>query len=104
MLWVPPESITSASPRRMISVASPMAWLLAAQAVRQLTLGPWASNRPARWPAGMFGSCSDLGCGFESLQARLDKRVDVELALVRWRGHHHVVKAYEVLLALAAAR
>ena len=44
MLWAPPESITSASPRRMISVASPMAWLLAAQAVRQLTFGPWALN------------------------------------------------------------
>ena len=58
MLCVPPESITSASPRRTISAASPMAWLDAAHAVRQLRLGPCASNIAARWPAGMFGSCS----------------------------------------------
>ena len=64
IVCVPPESITSASPRRMISTASPTAWLLAAQAVRQLTFGPWALKRLARWPAGMFGSCSNsaIGC------------------------------------------
>ena len=64
MLWVPPESITSASPRRTISVASPIAWLEAAQAVRQLRFGPWALNMPARCPAGMLGSCStsESGC------------------------------------------
>ena len=63
MLCVPPESMTSASPRRMISAASPIAWLLAAQAVRQLRFGPWALNMLARWPAGMFGSCSSSACG-----------------------------------------
>ena len=64
MVCVPPESIRSASPRRMISTASPTAWLLAAHAVRQLTFGPWALNRLARWPAGIFGSCSSsaIGC------------------------------------------
>ncbi len=36
MLWAPPASITSASSWRIISAASPTAWLLAAQAVRQL--------------------------------------------------------------------
>ena len=36
MLCEPPASIRSASPWRINSVASPMAWLLAAQAVRQL--------------------------------------------------------------------
>ena len=40
-------------------MASPIAWLLAAQAVRQLRFGPWASNMLARWPAGMLGSCSN---------------------------------------------
>ena len=42
MLCVPPESITSASPRRMISNASPIACELAAQAVRQFAFGPRA--------------------------------------------------------------
>ena len=36
MLCEPPESMTSASPWRISSTASPMAWLLAAQAGRQL--------------------------------------------------------------------
>ena len=36
MLWAPPESMQSASPTRISSHASPRAWLLAAQAVRQL--------------------------------------------------------------------
>ena len=58
MLCAPPDSITSASPRRMISVASPIAWLDAAQAVRQFRFGPWALNSDARMPAGTFGSCS----------------------------------------------
>ena len=59
----PPEIMTSASPRRMISVASPTAWLLAAQAVRQLMFGPWALNMLAMWPTGMFGSCSISATG-----------------------------------------
>ena len=41
MLCTPPESITSA-PRRMISTASPIAWALAAQAVRHERFGPFA--------------------------------------------------------------
>ena len=56
MLWAPPESMMSASPRRMISVASPIAWLEAAQAVRQFRLGPWALNSDAKTPAGTLGS------------------------------------------------
>ena len=31
---------------------------LAAQAVRQVTFGPLAPKTPARWPAGVPGSCS----------------------------------------------
>ncbi len=42
MLWTPPASITSASPSRINSAASPIAWALAAQAVRQDTFGPRA--------------------------------------------------------------
>ena len=63
MLCVPPEIIASASPRRMISVASPMAWLLAAQAVRQFTFGPWALNMLAICPDGTLGSCSNSDIG-----------------------------------------
>ena len=63
ILCVPPESITSASPRRISSRASPIAWLLAAQAVRQLALGPWALNMLARCPEGMLGSCSSSAIG-----------------------------------------
>ena len=59
MLCVPPESITSASPRRINSTASPIACELAAQAVRQLAFGPLPPRkRLARWPAGVPGSCS----------------------------------------------
>ncbi len=52
MLCVPPERITSALPRRISSNASPIACELAAQAVRQLALGPRAPKRLARWPDG----------------------------------------------------
>ena len=37
------------------STASPIAWLEAAQAVRQFKLGPCALNRLATWLAGMLG-------------------------------------------------
>ena len=56
--WHPPAIITSASPARINSVASPTAWLEAAHAVKQLLLGPWASNKAATCAAGMLGSCS----------------------------------------------
>ena len=71
IVCVPPESITSASPRRMISIASPIAWLLAAQAVRQLTLGPWALNRLARWRGRHVRLLLQFGDGVERLQALL---------------------------------
>ncbi len=92
MLCVPPESITSASPRRMISVASPIAWLLAAQAVRQLAFGPWALNMPARWPAGMFGSCSSSAIGLQRFQAGLGELGHVELVGRRARRPSSCVK------------
>ena len=40
MLWAPPAIIKSTSPARIISAASPIAWLLEAQAAMQFALGP----------------------------------------------------------------
>ena len=102
MLCAPPESMTSASPRRMISVASPTAWLLAAQAVRQLKFGPSAPNCVATYAAGMLGSCSSSSCGSSRLQPFLDERAQVELAVLEG-GHHHVAEVVKVLLAFAGA-
>ena len=47
----PPAIITSASPRRMISKASPMACAEAEQAVQVAEFGPLALNRIDTWPA-----------------------------------------------------
>src|SRR5580765_309156 len=47
----PPAIITSASPRRMISVASPMAWADAVQAVHVARFGPRAPKRIETCPA-----------------------------------------------------
>src|SRR5262245_19630257 len=47
----PPASITSASPRRMISKASPMAWADAEQAVQVAEFGPRAPKRIDTCPA-----------------------------------------------------
>ena len=103
MVCVPPASITSASPRRMISTASPIAWLLAAQAVRQLMFGPWASKRLARCPAGMFGSCSSSEIGLSSSRPlRVKRPMSSDRAAVE-PGDHHFGEAVEVLLAFAAA-
>src|SRR5262249_30225406 len=108
MLWVPPESITSASPRRMISTASPIACELAAQAVRQLALGPRAPKRLARWPAGVPGSCSASGVRCNCSPARLGNqaparepgRVDLPVAIALV---HQADEPGEVLLPLARA-
>ena len=52
---VPPASITSASPRWIARKASPTAWLLAAQAVVGLKIGPRAPVRMDTHPAAMLG-------------------------------------------------
>ena len=44
--------------------ASPMAWVEAAQAVRQLNAGPRAPVSSARCESGMFGSCSSSRMAF----------------------------------------
>ena len=67
MLWTPPASITSASPRRISSAASPIAWALAAQAVRHDWFGPLAPKTAARCPAGVPGSCSASSSGSRML-------------------------------------
>ena len=90
MVCVPPESIRSASPRRMISTASPIAWLLAAQAVRQLMFGPWALKRLARWPAGMLGSCSSSAMGWSISRPFCGEAGQVERVAAGQAGHHHL--------------
>ena len=51
----PPATITSASPRRIISLASPMAWPPVAQADTVVKFGPVIPNWMAIWPAPMLG-------------------------------------------------
>ena len=94
--------MTSASPRRMISVASPIACELAAQAVRQLALGPRAPKRLARCPAGVPGSCSASRIGCSSLRPRRGEGRGVDLAALG-AGMHQADEPGEVLLALARA-
>ena len=47
--------MTSASPRRMISLDSPSAWPPVAQADTVVKFGPVIPNWMATWPAPMFG-------------------------------------------------
>ena len=63
MECAPPANITSASPLLIRSHASPIAWLLAAHAVRQLLAGPRQPNAHATWLSVMFASCSISRCG-----------------------------------------
>ena len=53
---VPPATITSASPRRITSAASPMACVPAAQAVVTVLEWPSSPSWMVRFPAAMFGS------------------------------------------------
>ena len=103
MLCVPPEIIASASPRRMISVASPMAWLLAAQAVRQFTFGPWALNRLAICPDGTLGSCSNSDIGDSISRPDLMNFERSSLGPSR-AADHHSAEPQEILIAFAAAQ
>ena len=52
---VPPATMMSASPRRMISDASPRAWPPVAQAETVAKLGPVMPKLMAIWPAPMLG-------------------------------------------------
>ena len=52
---VPPAIIISASPRRMISQASPRAWPPVAQADETEKFGPVIPNEMATWPAATLG-------------------------------------------------
>ena len=86
MLCVPPERITSALPRRISSKASPMACELAAQAVRQLALGPLAPKTLARWPDGVPGSCSASRIAMQLLDAQPGELGRVDAAVARASG------------------
>ncbi len=52
----PPATITSASPRTMAAVASPIAWPLVAHADATLMLGPRKSSSRLTWPARRLGA------------------------------------------------
>ena len=52
---VPPATTTSASPRTIIRVASPIAWAPVAHALETLKPGPWAPSRIAITPAAALG-------------------------------------------------
>ena len=102
MLCVPPESITSASPRRINSRASPMAWLLAAHAVRQLALGPCASNMLARCPAGILGSCSSSPTGLRISMPFFTKAATSSFSSSPHGSQDHLSKGTKILLPFAA--
>ncbi len=103
MEWAPPEIMMSASPRRMNSVASPMAWVEAAQAVRQLREGPRALNSMARWAIVMEGSCSISRMGWNDFMARLPQTlVSRAAAPAGQAGEGVVAEDFEVESAFAA--
>ncbi len=64
---VPPVITTSAAPRRMISAASPMAWVLVAQAVVRVAFGPKHRNWRAITKAARFGIPEGRAKGFSRL-------------------------------------
>ena len=59
MLWVPPDRITSALPRRISSYAPPIACELCAGCQAALALGPLASATILPWAGGRPRLCSD---------------------------------------------
>ena len=102
--WAPPPIITSASPRRRISVASPIAWVLAAQAVRQLKFGP---RRQQAWPMGdrHVRLLLELEEGVEGRHAVLDEPRPVVrvVGVFRRRSTDELDEVEEVLPAFAGA-
>jgi hypothetical protein len=60
---VPPQNITSARPRRIASLASPIAMFDAAQAVDSASSGPLAPSSIETEPAGRFGSVCTIAKG-----------------------------------------
>ena len=72
-------------PRRMISVASPIACELAAQAVRQLAFGPRAPKIPARWPAGRARLLLGLVDRVQFLQTPAGEAGGVDVPVTRTR-------------------
>ena len=81
MLCAPPESITSASPRRMISVASPIAWLEAAQAVRQFKIRPLGVEQAGQVAGRHVRLLLELLLRVEPLEPALGELFQIELAV-----------------------
>src|SRR5262249_18990028 len=104
MLWAPPESIRSASPWRISSVASPTAWLLAAQAVRRVKLGPRRAKVAARGGGRVVRLLLGLAAGVEALQpAAGEGRLVDGPGLRAVRLGHQPGQVVEVLHPLARA-
>ena len=59
----PPANMTSAWPRRMISVASPRAWLPEAQAVETQDSGPFSPSSIDTWAAAMLAITQGMKSG-----------------------------------------
>ena len=60
---VPPATTTSASPRSIMRLASPIAWLPVAQADATLNPGPWMPSFIATVPAAALGIIIGTKCG-----------------------------------------
>ena len=77
-----PAIITSASPRRIISHASPRAWPPVAQADETAKLGPRAPKTMAAWPAARLG----IAIGMKNGLIRSGPFVDRDRGLLGERG------------------
>ncbi len=80
MLCVPPESITSASPRRMISTASPIA-LCCRRAGRQAVgVGTLSAEQSSQMPGGHVGFLLQFDRRVQPLHAGLGEACQIEIA------------------------
>jgi hypothetical protein len=77
----PPAIIMSASFLRMISRASPIAWLAVAQAVTTERLGPFRPYSMEKYPDNMFGMIAGIRNGVTRLCPRAS-RVRCSLVMV----------------------
>ena len=71
-----PASMASAAPRRIISIASPMALLPVAQAVEIAMLGPRSPKSMATLPAGLSGSIIGSSKRYNSWESFLKDNPD----------------------------
>ena len=76
---VPPATTTSASPRSIIRLASPIAWLPVAHADETLKPGPWAPSSIAIMPAAALGIIIGTNSGDTARIAAVDERAALVL-------------------------